>query len=253
MIRKFLILLLLPFTLLAHGGEDHGDAKKASVKPAAYFSNEAVSDVYELLFKYQPLSPGKEAVLKLYASDFNTNTPVDSAAIQITVADNPNIKLTIKQVDKGVYEVSGIFPAKKAYNLTVNINSTLGPDLILVKDIQIGKELAVEHDEVVVVKHWYQSTVFYVLISLLAGMLLMFFIMKKTNRKVASAIIIYVVYCLQRPTIRHRRMVAKMMKPGVNLVGHYQALLLLKKNLNFSLIFSHKKLALAILINQHKY
>ena len=135
MIRKFLILLLAPFTLFAHGGEDHGDPKKATAKPAAYFSSEAISDVYELLFKYQPLSPGKEAVLKLYASDFNTNEPVDSANVQISVADNPNIKLTVKQVDKGVYEVRGIFPAKKAYNLILNINSVLGPDLILIKDI----------------------------------------------------------------------------------------------------------------------
>ena len=125
-----------------------------------------------MLFKYQPLNPGKEAVLKLYASDFNTNAPIDSATVQITVADNPNIKLTIKQIDKGVYEVRGIFPAKKSYNLTVNINSALGPDLILIKDIQIGKELEVVHDEVAVTKHWYQSTLFYVIISLLAGMLL---------------------------------------------------------------------------------
>ena len=164
--------------------------KKATVKPAAYFSNEAVSDVYELLFKYQSLSPGKEAVLKLYASDFNSNAPIDSATVQITVADNPNIKLSVKQVDQGVYEVRGIFLAKKAYNLTVNINSALGPDLILIKDIEIGKELAVVHDEVTVTKHWYQSTLFYIIISLLTGMLLMFFIMKKTNRKVAAAAII---------------------------------------------------------------
>ena len=190
MIHKFLILFLIPFTLFAHGGEDHGDTKKVTVKAADYFSNEAVSDVYELLFKYKPLSPGKEAILKLYTSDFNTNTPVDSAAIQITVADNPNIKLTIKQVDKGVYEVRGIFPDKKVYNLTVNINSKLGPDLILIKDIQVGKELAIEHNEAIVTKHWYQSTVFYVIISLLAGMLLMFFIMRKTNRKVAAIAII---------------------------------------------------------------
>ncbi len=194
MIRKFLILLLLPFTLFAHGGEDHGDAKKASIKPAAYFSSEAVSDVYELLFKYQPLSPGKEAVLKLYASDFNTNAPIDSAVIQITVADNPNIKLTIKQVDKGVYEVRGIFPAKKAYNLTVNINSMLGPDLILIKNIEVGKELEVAHEETVVIKHWYQSTIFYIIIGLLAGMLLMFFVMKKTNRKVVA--VIFILCCL---------------------------------------------------------
>ena len=114
--------------------------------------------------------------------------------MQISVADNPNIKLTVKQVDKGVYEVRGTFPAKKAYNLTVNINSALGPDLILIKDIEIGKKLEVVHDEIVLTKHWYHSTLFYVIISLLTGMLLMFFIMKKTNRKVAGAI--FILFCL---------------------------------------------------------
>ena len=135
MIRSLLILLFIPSILFAHDGEDHGGAKKATVKSAAYFSNEAATNIYELLFKYQPLTPGKEAVLKLYVSNFNTNAPIDSATIQITVNDHPNIKITVKQVDKGIYEVKGIFPAKKAYNVTVNINSFLGPDLILIKNI----------------------------------------------------------------------------------------------------------------------
>jgi RND family efflux transporter MFP subunit len=197
MISKFLILLLIPFSLFAHGGEDHGDAKKTTIKSATYFSSEAASDKYELLFKYQPLQPGKASLLNLYASDFYTNAPIDSATIQVTVEGSPDIKLTVKQVDKGIYEVTGIFPAKKAYNLTVNINSIIGPDLMLIKDIEIGKELEAAHDEAAVTKHWYQSTVFYVIIAVLAGMLLMFFIMKKTNRKVAAAIIIL---CCLLPT-----------------------------------------------------
>ncbi len=197
MIRSFLILMLIPFALFAHDGEDHGDAKKATIKSQAYFSNEATSNIYELLFKYQPLTPGKEAVLKLYVSNFSTNAPVDSATIQITVSDNPNIKLIVKQVDKGIYELKGIFPAKKAYNVTININSALGPDLILIKDIEVGKELEVEHEETVVSKHWYQSTIFFIVMSLLVGMLLMFFIMKKTNRKVVAVILIF---CCLLPT-----------------------------------------------------
>lgn len=194
MIRTFLILFLIPCTLFAHEGEEHGDAKKATIKSAAYFSSEAASDKYELLFKYQPLQLGKAAVLNLYASDFYTNSPIDSARIQITVGDNPNIKLTVKQLDKGVYEVSGIFPAKKAYNLTVNINSTLGPDLILVKDIEIGKELAVAETTQEQHSHWYSSNWFFGLVGLLIGVIVMFFISKKQNRKIITAAII--IFCL---------------------------------------------------------
>ena len=190
MIKKIIFLLFTPFTLLAHDGEDHGDAKKTAAKSATYFSNEAVSDLYELLFKYQPITPGKEATLKLYVSNFNTNAPVDSAVIQIAVEDNPNIKLAVKQVDKGVYEVKGIFPEKKSYNLTVNINAALGPDLILIKNIEAGKQLPVAHEESAVIKHWYQSTWFFGIAGLLIGLFGMFFVMKKTKRRVAAGIII---------------------------------------------------------------
>ncbi len=195
MIKKILILLLLtPSLVFAHGGEDHGDAKKEGAKPAAYFSSEAVSDVYELLAKYQPLTPGKEATLKLFVSDFNSNAPVDSATLQIAVADNPNIKLVVTQIDKGVYEVKGIFPENKSYNLTVNINSSLGPDLILINNIAVGKELEKEITVVHADTHWYQTTWFFGIAGLLAGLLLMFFVMKKTNRKVAAGI--FILLCL---------------------------------------------------------
>lgn len=196
MIKKILILLLLmPSLVFAHGGEDHGDAKKEGTKPATYFISEAVSDVYELLLKYQPLQHGKPVTLKLFVSDFNTNAQVDSATLQISVTDNPNIKLEVSRIDKGLYEVKGIFPEKKSYSLTVNINSSLGPDLILMKDIDVGKELSeadngTEHTDT----HWYQSNWFFGSIGLLIGLLLMFFVMKKTNRKVSASVII--LFCL---------------------------------------------------------
>lgn len=197
MIKKILILLtLIPSLVFAHGGDDHGDTKKEGTKPASYFSSEAVSDVYELLAKYELLKPGKPVTFKLFISDFNSNAPVDSSTtLQITVADNPNIKLEVSKIDKGVYEVKGIFPEKKSYNLTVNINSLLGPDLILLKDIEAGKELpqtdnGTKHADL----HWYQSNWFFGSIGLLIGLLLMFFVMKKTNRKISAGIII--LFCL---------------------------------------------------------
>ncbi|MFC4233332.1 efflux RND transporter periplasmic adaptor subunit [Parasediminibacterium paludis] len=189
--RLFVLLLLIPSFIFAHNGEDHGDAKKEGSKPATYFSSEAASEIYELLVKYQPLQPGKPSVLKLFISDFTTNSPLDSANLQITVSDNPNIKLSVRKIDKDVYEVSGIFTEKKSYNLTVNINSKLGPDLLLISNIEVGKEL--EKPTIVDVhpiSHWYTSNWFFGIIGLLLGLFLMFFVMKKTNRKVAASIII---------------------------------------------------------------
>ncbi|MEO7483052.1 MAG: efflux RND transporter periplasmic adaptor subunit [Sediminibacterium sp.] len=188
--RLLVILFWLPVLALAHDGEEHGDAKKATISPASYFSSEAFSDKYELLVKYKPLTPGKEAVLKLFISEYNTNRPLDSASLTITVAGNPNIKIAATRLDKGMYELKAIFPEKKAYSLVVDINSSIGADLIQVNNIVTGKALPVENFATVSHAHWYSSNWFFGLMGLLIGLIVMFFISKKRNRKITTVTIL---------------------------------------------------------------
>jgi len=189
------ILLWVPFISFAHEGEVHPGEKKAETTGSmTYFSSEAFSDKYELLVKYNPILPGKEAILKLFISDYNTNKPLDSASLQITVAANPNIKVTATRLDKGVYELKAIFPEKKAYNLVVNINSNAGADLIQLNNIEAGKELEQSNVETVTHAHWYSSNWFYGLIGLLVGLIVMFFISKTRSRKITITVII--LFCL---------------------------------------------------------
>lgn len=189
------LLGLLPVLAFAHGGEDHGDAKKASVSPASYFSSEAASEIYEVLLKYSPIVPGKETSLRLYLSEYNTNSPIDSAKLEVTVADNPNIKITVVRIDKGVFELKATFPAKKAYNLVVNINSYAGIDLIQLNNVEAGKELAATvTTESTPHPHWYSSNWFFGLMGLLLGLMVMFFVNKSRSRKMITVAII--LFCL---------------------------------------------------------
>lgn len=189
------LLGLLPVLVFAHGGEDHGDAKKASVSPASYFSSEAASEIYEVLLKYSPIVPGKETSLRLYLSEYNNNKPIDSAKLEITVAGNPNIKIALVRIDKGVFELKTTFPEKKAYNLVININSYAGIDLIQLNNIEAGKELAAKATtESSPHPHWYSSNWFFGLIGLLIGLLVMFFVNKSRSRKMIAVAII--LFCL---------------------------------------------------------
>jgi membrane fusion protein, heavy metal efflux system len=188
------LLGLLPVMAFAHGGEDHGDAKKTSISPASYFSSEAASEIYEVLLKYSPIVPGKETSLRLYLSEYNTNSPIDSAKLEVTVADNPNIKITVVRIDKGVFELKTTFPAKKAYNLVVNINSYAGIDLIQLNNVEAGKELAPPAKESTPHSNWYSSNWFFGLMGLLIGLLIMFFVNKSRSRKMITAAII--LFCL---------------------------------------------------------
>lgn len=187
------LLGLLPILAFAHDGEDHGDAKKTSISPASYFSAEAASEIYEVLLKYSPIVPGKETSLRLYLSEYNTNKPIDSAKLEITVAGNPNIKITVVRIDKGVFELKATFPEKKAYNLVLNINSYAGIDLIQLNNIETGKVLAAKTTtESNSDSHWYSSNWFFGLMGLLIGLLVMFFVNKSRSRKmIAGAIILF--------------------------------------------------------------
>ncbi|MBN8836199.1 MAG: efflux RND transporter periplasmic adaptor subunit [Sphingobacteriia bacterium] len=195
--KRIIIQILfgfLPVLAWAHGGDDHGDAKKTTVTPSSYFSSEAASEIYEVLLKYSPIVPGKESTLRLYLSEYNNNKPIDSAKLEITVAGNPNIKITTTRVDKGVFELKVNFPEKKAYNLVVNINSYAGIDLIQLNNVESGKELVAPATEAKPHSHWYSSNWFFGLIGLLIGLLVMFFINKSRSRKMITAAII--LFCL---------------------------------------------------------
>lgn len=178
----FLTILFSGETLLAHGGEDHGDSKpKAKAIPKNYFTTVGLSDVYELLLKYEPIKPGHDSHLKLFVSDFETNEPVDSAKITITSPEDDKLKFEVKRLDNGIYEIHCNFPDKKIYSLTVNINSSLGADLISIPDIEVGKELP-KTEEVAVVKSFFDKG--WVLVSLgFLGALLLTFLMNKLKSK----------------------------------------------------------------------
>lgn len=192
-ITKFLLSLSLLFSstlVVAHGGEDHGDSKpKVSATPKNYFTTTALSDVYELLIKYEPIKPNEDTHFKLFVSDFESNKPVDNATITITSPENDKLKFEVKQIDNGIYEVHGNFPDKKIYSLTININSSLGPDLISISDIEVGKELPIAQQTSIEPSFFDKGWVL-VTIGFLGALLLVFILSKLKNKKVNSSFLI---------------------------------------------------------------
>ena len=170
--KKALLTTLFLFFLVvgnyqevdAHGGEDHGEAKAPSGSVKTYFSSQAVSEKYEMILKFEPLEAGETGKLSLYVNDFTTNRPIEKATLKVSSPEDANIKFEIKPNEKGIYEISGVFPAKKKYSLTVSINAESGPDLFSLQNIEIGKELPQVSDETVSVlsEHWYDKPYFLV-------------------------------------------------------------------------------------------
>jgi membrane fusion protein, heavy metal efflux system len=188
-ISSLMFGMLSTLLLSAHDGEDHAAASKTA-KPAAtaYFTAEAFSDKYEALLKYGTVTPGKETSLKLFITEFNSNKPVDSAVVKVTVSGAGNIPLKVSRVDKGIYQLTGVFSAKQAYNLNVSIDAKPGADLLQLTKVEIGKELPVE--EGAVHTHWYTHNWFFAIIGLIAGSVIMFLVMKRKNQKMITGMLI---------------------------------------------------------------
>ncbi|GAB2464829.1 hypothetical protein GCM10011375_35440 [Hymenobacter qilianensis] len=142
----FLLLGLLGFgapAATAHGGEDHGETATATAAGAQYFSVTSQSAQFELLLRYEPIKAGEPAHLRLFVSDFATNAPISGARLTFTVPENDKLQFAATPQGPGEYLVEGQFPANKAYGLTVNIVADKRADLMLLKGIEVGKELPV--------------------------------------------------------------------------------------------------------------
>lgn len=201
LIALFLLLIANCQLLIASGGDDHthGNEKPtATGQEQKYFSSEAVSDKYELLMRYEPIHIGEPAHLTLFVSEYVTNKPVDKADIKITAQEDRKIVFTVRQAGEGTYTVETAFPEKKNYSLAVNINSALGADLILLSNIEAGKELP--HAEEANSKSVFANgqTWLLVAISLLIGLGLGFLLQKRNTKTGRSTIAIFLltVNCL---------------------------------------------------------
>jgi cobalt-zinc-cadmium efflux system membrane fusion protein len=135
--------------LRAGGGDDHTHAEdkpEAGTVAQKYFSTEVASDKYELLLRYEPITPGKSSQLTLFVSDFETNKPINDAELKITAQEDPSIALTVHLNGNGTYAVTGAFPKELSYSLAVSINGAKGPDLLLLEHIDVGAELPHAHE-----------------------------------------------------------------------------------------------------------
>ena len=111
----------------AHGGEDH-EHGPAVVAPAASQPTpraSAQTDSFELV---AALQPGEPPVLLLYLDDFDTNTPIPDAEVEL---ESGPFKARAKAISPGVYAVpAGAFAQAGTYPLTVSVQAGERADLL---------------------------------------------------------------------------------------------------------------------------
>jgi RND family efflux transporter MFP subunit len=144
----FAFVLLATSPAQAGGGDDHTHGDETPVAASAtaltpYFSVETASDKYEVLLRYDPIHPGEATEMTLFVSNFISNQPIGKATLQISSPEDANLKFTVSEAEPGIYNIATTFPKQQNYALNVSISGALGPDLLQIKPVEVGKELPV--------------------------------------------------------------------------------------------------------------
>lgn len=110
---SFTLALVLPLSVWAHGGEDHGEASALAPITSAAPRISTNTDQFELVGVLE----GK--VFKVYLDQFGTNTPVPKAQIEI---ESGSWKAVATEIAPAVYSVSAELlaqPGKHPLAITV--------------------------------------------------------------------------------------------------------------------------------------
>jgi hypothetical protein len=176
--KKLALLFLLVIgnqLAFAHGGEDDEKPQAKQQVGKNYFTLNSISDVFEMVLRYEPIEAGHPAKMTLFVSDFLTNKAIDSAKIDITSPDNDKLKFVVKQIDKGIYIIEGTFPENKSYSIVANISAGDNADLMTLQGIEVGKKLEFPKGEQELAKTSFFS--WQMLLVFLSGMLVCFILL----------------------------------------------------------------------------
>lgn len=188
-----LVMLAAALPLRAHEGDDHGaPATKSATPGGQWFTLNAVTDSFEVVLRYWPAEAGEEMHMKMFASDYETNAPVDRANMPITCLEDKSVIVEVHHVGPGTYELHATFPSEKPYTLSVGITTEAGSAHdVRLGPIEVGKELPATESEASG-GIWF-SPVLMLLAGLVAGALLMWLM---GRRKRSAAMLLLVMLCI---------------------------------------------------------
>lgn len=127
--------------LYAHGGEDHEDATTTVQSGSSTHTAAAQSESFDVVVKYASAQPSIETMLDIYLADYETNTPVANATIEVSVAGIDTLtRIADAETDPGLYSVKIIFPKSGVYELVLDITAGINADIISIKGIDVGTE-----------------------------------------------------------------------------------------------------------------
>ncbi|MGH9927726.1 MAG: hypothetical protein ACREA9_00720 [Pyrinomonadaceae bacterium] len=127
-ITALAVLLAAPNQpVLAHGGEDHGDQKPATVSQGTnMIVHVARAGDYEIVIKHAPVEPDKEVAARVFVTRFANNEPVAGIKPIVTFTNDNGAPVEVTGVASatpGMYEVKIPPLPKGQYKLAARVDN----------------------------------------------------------------------------------------------------------------------------------
>ncbi|MEO8649832.1 MAG: hypothetical protein ABI539_11765 [Acidobacteriota bacterium] len=177
------VLLLNSGVLLAHGGEDHGDAKpKTAASTAGIVSHSSRIGDLEILIKHPILKPDTSSSARLFITKYATNEPADgvTSGIEVEAANGSVTQVAVEKTDTaGTYQLKMPALPEGTYTMRVGITYTGETDTVTFPGVAVAHETALATSGL----SWLRTTLIFltglIVLSLFAG--LMYFVWRSAD------------------------------------------------------------------------
>ena len=152
-LKSFLFFSLIFFganaaRILAHGGEDHGDAQpKAATTAKGIVSRSARLGELEITFKTPVLEPDAGSAAKLFITKYETNEAVAGAVptMEIESSGGTITQVAVEKTDvAGSYNLKIPALAEGNYTIRTSLKSTKGSDTATFSNVEVSHSAAAE-------------------------------------------------------------------------------------------------------------
>jgi hypothetical protein len=136
-----LLICLLAAPVLAHGGDDHGDAPLAvsSMQDETHVLA-ATGDIFEVVLKHPEHGEGGKTPLRVFVAEANTNAPVSGAQVELTLTGPTVQALKPRMESPGVYQAEAELPVGAEFAAVATVTRGEAVDVLALGVVHLEPE-----------------------------------------------------------------------------------------------------------------
>jgi len=137
-----LVLCLLAAPVMAHEGEEHGEAPRPAVGSTQGESHVlgATGDVFEVVLEHPRQGEGGKTPLRVFVAEVDTNAPVSGAEVELTLTGPTVQKLMPRMASPGVYQAEAELPVGAEFAAVTTVTHGDTVDVLALGTVHLEPE-----------------------------------------------------------------------------------------------------------------